>query len=185
MRRRANRDGRRRDRRARLRRARRAARTLLDWHHRCAALLGGALVALADLLGRTIIARDQLPAGLLTAIIATPCFLWLLHPPVRSVEGMPLRAGRTDSPLVAVLVTFTSVQHRPRATCSPASPRVRTFLVVSEPQDEHLESVVGSHPHEFENLVSSTQISPDPPRSTGCGRGPAHGPVPRRGVRGS
>ncbi|WP_053171467.1 iron ABC transporter permease [Streptomyces sp. SBT349] len=60
-----------------------AARTLLGRRHRwvipVAALLGGALVVLADLLGRTVIAPDQLPAGLLTAVIGTPYFLWLLH----------------------------------------------------------------------------------------------------------
>ncbi|RBM19094.1 iron ABC transporter permease [Streptomyces sp. PT12] len=60
-----------------------AARTLLGRRHRwvipVAALLGGALVVLADLLGRAVIAPDQLPAGLLTAVIGTPYFLWLLH----------------------------------------------------------------------------------------------------------
>ncbi|UCM90132.1 iron ABC transporter permease [Streptomyces marincola] len=60
-----------------------AARTLLGRRHRwvvpVAALLGGLLVVLADLLGRTVIAPDQLPAGLLTAVIGTPYFLWLLH----------------------------------------------------------------------------------------------------------
>ncbi len=60
-----------------------AARTLLGRRHRwvlpVAALLGGALVVLADLLGRTVIAPDQLPAGLLTAVIGTPYFLWLLR----------------------------------------------------------------------------------------------------------
>ncbi len=60
-----------------------AARTLVGRRHRwvvpVAALLGGTLVVLADLLGRTVIAPDQLPAGLLTALIGTPYFLWLLH----------------------------------------------------------------------------------------------------------
>ncbi|RKN12113.1 iron ABC transporter permease [Streptomyces radicis] len=60
-----------------------AARTLLGRRHRwvipVAALLGGALVVLADVLGRAVIAPDQLPAGLLTAVIGTPYFLWLLH----------------------------------------------------------------------------------------------------------
>ncbi|WP_052850425.1 iron ABC transporter permease [Streptomyces avicenniae] len=60
-----------------------AARTLVGRRHRwvipVAALLGGTLVVLADLVGRTVIAPDQLPAGLLTAVIGTPYFLWLLH----------------------------------------------------------------------------------------------------------
>jgi iron complex transport system permease protein len=43
-----------------------------------AALLGGLLVLLADLAGRTIIAPAQLPAGLLTAILGAPYFMVLL-----------------------------------------------------------------------------------------------------------
>ncbi|MFR9721805.1 iron ABC transporter permease [Streptomyces sp. MS19] len=60
-----------------------AARTLMGRRHRwvlpVAALLGGTLVVAADLLGRTVIAPAQLPAGLLTAVIGTPYFLWLLR----------------------------------------------------------------------------------------------------------
>ncbi|HEX2134057.1 MAG TPA: iron chelate uptake ABC transporter family permease subunit, partial [Actinophytocola sp.] len=44
-----------------------------------AALLGGTLVCLADLIGRTMIAPAQLPAGLVTAIVGTPYFVWLLY----------------------------------------------------------------------------------------------------------
>ena len=43
-----------------------------------AALLGALLVSLADTLGRTVIAPQQLPAGLLTALVGTPYFVWLL-----------------------------------------------------------------------------------------------------------
>lgn len=43
-----------------------------------AALLGALLVSLADTIGRTIIAPAQIPAGLLTALIGTPYFIWLL-----------------------------------------------------------------------------------------------------------
>jgi ABC-type Fe3+-siderophore transport system permease subunit len=43
-----------------------------------AGLLGGQLVCLADVLGRTVIAPAQLPAGTLTALIGTPYFAWLL-----------------------------------------------------------------------------------------------------------
>ncbi len=43
-----------------------------------AVLLGALLVSVADTLGRTLIAPAQLPAGLLTAVIGTPYFVWLL-----------------------------------------------------------------------------------------------------------
>ena len=44
-----------------------------------AALAGGALLVVADLLARTIIAPRQLPVGALTALIGVPLFLWLMH----------------------------------------------------------------------------------------------------------
>jgi iron complex transport system permease protein len=43
-----------------------------------AALLGGALLVLADLISRTIIAPAELPIGILTALIGAPVFLWML-----------------------------------------------------------------------------------------------------------
>ena len=43
-----------------------------------AALLGAVLVMTADLVGRTIIAPAQLPAGLLTALLGAPFFAWLM-----------------------------------------------------------------------------------------------------------
>lgn len=43
-----------------------------------AALLGAVLVSVADTLGRTVIAPAQIPAGLVTAMIGTPYFVWLL-----------------------------------------------------------------------------------------------------------
>lgn len=43
-----------------------------------AALLGGALVVLADLIGRWIIAPSELPTGILTALIGAPYFMMLL-----------------------------------------------------------------------------------------------------------
>jgi iron complex transport system permease protein len=59
-----------------------AARALVGSHHRrvlpVAALLGAALVSLADTVGRSVIAPGQIPAGLVTALIGTPYFLWLL-----------------------------------------------------------------------------------------------------------
>lgn len=43
-----------------------------------ASLTGAVLVVCADALGRTIVAPGQIPAGLATAIIGCPYFLWLL-----------------------------------------------------------------------------------------------------------
>lgn len=42
------------------------------------ALLGGLMVLVADFLGRVVIAPSQLPAGLMTAIIGAPYFMFLL-----------------------------------------------------------------------------------------------------------
>ena len=42
------------------------------------ALAGGALLMLADTLARTLIAPQQLPVGVLTALIGVPVFLFLL-----------------------------------------------------------------------------------------------------------
>ncbi|MGX1910135.1 iron ABC transporter permease [Streptomyces phaeochromogenes] len=59
-----------------------AARALVGRRHvrvvPVAVLLGAALVCTADLLGRTVIAPAQLGAGLMTAVIGTPYFLYLL-----------------------------------------------------------------------------------------------------------
>lgn len=43
-----------------------------------AMLLGGALVGLADALGRSLIAPAQVPAGLMVALLGAPYFVWLL-----------------------------------------------------------------------------------------------------------
>ncbi|AKC69877.1 FecCD family ABC transporter permease [Pandoraea oxalativorans] len=43
-----------------------------------AAFGGGALLMLADLVARTVIAPTQLPVGVITALIGVPVFLWLL-----------------------------------------------------------------------------------------------------------
>ncbi len=43
-----------------------------------AALLGAALLVLADILSRTIVAPAELPIGILTALIGAPVFLWML-----------------------------------------------------------------------------------------------------------
>lgn len=59
-----------------------AARALVGGHHArvlpVATLLGALLVSLADTLGRTVIAPAQVPAGLVTALVGTPYFVWLL-----------------------------------------------------------------------------------------------------------
>jgi iron complex transport system permease protein len=44
-----------------------------------AALAGGALLVVADLLARTIVAPRQLPVGALTALIGVPLFLLLMR----------------------------------------------------------------------------------------------------------
>ncbi|MFH8974814.1 iron ABC transporter permease [Streptomyces sp. NPDC017890] len=59
-----------------------AARALVGRRHvrvvPVAILLGATLVCTADLIGRTVIAPAQLGAGLMTAVIGTPYFLYLL-----------------------------------------------------------------------------------------------------------
>ncbi|WJL94905.1 iron ABC transporter permease [Microbacterium sp. ET2] len=59
-----------------------AARALVGAKHGrsipVAVLLGAVLVAVADTLGRTVIAPAQLPAGLVVALIGAPYFVWLL-----------------------------------------------------------------------------------------------------------
>ncbi|EPH41345.1 iron ABC transporter permease [Streptomyces aurantiacus] len=67
-----------------------AARALVGRQHArvvpVAVLLGAILVCTADLVGRTVIAPAQLGAGLMTAVIGTPYFLYLL---VRSRRRSP------------------------------------------------------------------------------------------------
>ncbi|GAA3959086.1 iron ABC transporter permease [Actinoplanes auranticolor] len=59
-----------------------AARALVGARHSrvlpVAVLLGALLVSVADTLGRTLIAPAQLAAGLVTALIGAPYFVWLL-----------------------------------------------------------------------------------------------------------
>ncbi|MGD6740296.1 iron ABC transporter permease [Streptomyces sp. BH106] len=59
-----------------------AARALVGRRHvrvvPVAMLLGAALVCVADLLGRSVIAPAQLGAGLMTAVVGTPYFVYLL-----------------------------------------------------------------------------------------------------------
>lgn len=59
-----------------------AARSLVGSRHSrvlpVAALLGSCIVVLADLIGRTVIAPAQIPAGIMTALVGTPYFVYLL-----------------------------------------------------------------------------------------------------------
>jgi iron complex transport system permease protein len=43
------------------------------------ALAGGTLLVLADTLARTVVAPEQLPVGVITALLGVPTFLYLLH----------------------------------------------------------------------------------------------------------
>ena len=43
-----------------------------------AALLGGTLVVLSDLLGRVLFAPSEIPAGIITALLGAPFFFVLL-----------------------------------------------------------------------------------------------------------
>src|SRR5574340_296946 len=52
-----------------------------------AALAGGALLTFADTLARTVIAPQQLPVGVLTALIGVPVFLFLLTHSPRSAPS--------------------------------------------------------------------------------------------------
>lgn len=60
-----------------------AVRLLAGADHRlllpASVLAGGILLVLADTLARVLVAPQQLPVGVLTAMIGVPIFLWLLH----------------------------------------------------------------------------------------------------------
>ncbi|MET1021104.1 MAG: iron ABC transporter permease [Arthrobacter sp.] len=59
-----------------------AARSLVGARHvrvlPVAALIGACTVVLADLIGRTVIAPAQIPAGIMTALVGAPYFVYLL-----------------------------------------------------------------------------------------------------------
>jgi iron complex transport system permease protein len=60
-----------------------AARLLVGPQHEgvlpVSALLGGLLVLLADLIGRTLFAPVEIPCGIVTAAVGAPFFLYLLY----------------------------------------------------------------------------------------------------------
>jgi len=49
----------------------------------CSVLLGGSFLVIADALARTIIAPQQLPVGVVTAIIGVPSFLVILRSSIK------------------------------------------------------------------------------------------------------
>lgn len=59
--------------------ARRLTRSGVGLHLMISAVTGALVVTLADLVGRSLFAPIQLPAGLVTAIIGVPVFIVLLH----------------------------------------------------------------------------------------------------------
>ncbi|MFC7547876.1 iron ABC transporter permease [Plantactinospora sp. GCM10030261] len=69
-----------------------AARALVGGRHArvlpVAALTGALLVGLADTIGRSVIAPAQIPAGLVTALLGTPYFVWLLWRSRHSRAGL-------------------------------------------------------------------------------------------------
>ena len=75
-----------------------------------AALLGAALVSLADTVGRTVIAPAQIPAGLVTALVGTPYFLYLLS-----------RSRRRRSPRPCPPTARSRSRCRPSCGSPPAS----------------------------------------------------------------
>jgi len=49
----------------------------------CAALAGAAFLAAADTSARSIAGANELPIGIVTALIGVPCFVWLLRRPAK------------------------------------------------------------------------------------------------------
>jgi iron complex transport system permease protein len=51
----------------------------------CAALLGAAFLVAADTLARSAAGANELPVGIVTALVGVPCFVWLLRRPTGDV----------------------------------------------------------------------------------------------------
>jgi iron complex transport system permease protein len=47
----------------------------------CSALAGAAFLVAADTLSRSIAGANELPVGIVTALVGVPCFVWLLRRP--------------------------------------------------------------------------------------------------------
>lgn len=60
-----------------------AVRSLVGASHRrlipCAALVGGVFLAVCDAAARTVLPRQELPIGVITALLGGPFFLWILR----------------------------------------------------------------------------------------------------------
>ncbi|HEV7439509.1 MAG TPA: iron ABC transporter permease, partial [Methylobacterium sp.] len=65
-------------------------RLLIGPEHRrllpASALLGGALLVLADVAARLVVAPAELPIGIVTALVGAPVFLWLLLARTRGID---------------------------------------------------------------------------------------------------
>jgi len=47
----------------------------------CSALAGAAFLVAADTLSRSLAGANELPVGIVTALVGVPCFVWLLRRP--------------------------------------------------------------------------------------------------------
>lgn len=60
-----------------------AVRLMFGADHRvlvpCSFLLGGAFLALSDLLSRIVLAPTEIPVGVITALLGGPMFIWMLY----------------------------------------------------------------------------------------------------------
>lgn len=67
-----------------------ALRLLIGPEHRrllpASALLGGALLVLADVAARLVVVPAELPIGIVTALVGAPVFLWLLLARTRAID---------------------------------------------------------------------------------------------------
>jgi iron complex transport system permease protein len=58
------------------------ARMLIGNYHRklvpLTAIMGAVLVVVADTVGRIVLAPSEVPSGIMTALLGTPYFLWLM-----------------------------------------------------------------------------------------------------------
>jgi iron complex transport system permease protein len=52
----------------------------------CAALLGAAFLVAADTLARSLAGANELPIGIVTALVGVPCFVWLLRRPTSGLS---------------------------------------------------------------------------------------------------
>jgi iron complex transport system permease protein len=53
----------------------------------CSFLLGGAFLALCDVLSRTILAPVEIPVGVITSLLGGPFFIWMLSSRQRGITG--------------------------------------------------------------------------------------------------